>query len=127
MKFTFKPFFRLSVFIGLALVALVAFLILRESQSNDDLSPEAYDFAIADTASIDRIVLWNRSPDTAILTRESGIWLINGAHPARPDAIEVLLETLGCADLRPMPPPPIFCRPCRSTEPTWMFRPAGKS
>ena len=27
-------------------------LILRESKSNDDLSPEAYDFAIADTANL---------------------------------------------------------------------------
>ena len=104
MKSSFKPYFRFSVVLGLALVALVAFLIVRESQSNDDLSPEAYDFALADTASIDRIVLWNRSPDTAILTRESGIWLINGAHPARPDAVEVLLETLYRIRLRGFAP-----------------------
>jgi hypothetical protein len=80
---------RWSVVIGLSVAALVVYLILRETQSHDDLSPEAYDFAVADTASIDRIVVWNRSPDTAVLTRQAGVWLINGAHPARPDAVEV--------------------------------------
>ncbi|MFM6998850.1 MAG: hypothetical protein ACKOX0_06435, partial [Bacteroidota bacterium] len=82
MKQSKLPALRWSVILGLALVGLVVFLVLRESQSHDDLSPEAYDFAVADTAAIDRIVLWNRSPDTAVLTRESGVWLINGAHPA---------------------------------------------
>ena len=48
--------------------------------------------------------MWNRSPDTAVLTRESGVWLINGAHPVRPDAIEVLLETLYRVRLRGFAP-----------------------
>lgn len=104
MKQSKLPALRWSVILGLALVGLVVFLVLRESQSHDDLSPEAYDFAVADTASIDRIVLWNRSPDTAVLTRESGVWLINGAHPVRPDAIEVLLETLYRVRLRGFAP-----------------------
>jgi hypothetical protein len=95
---------RWSVVIGLSVAALVVYLILRETQSHDDLSPEAYDFAVADTASIDRIVLWNRSPDTAVLTRQAGVWLINGAHPARPDAVEVLLETLYRIRLRGFAP-----------------------
>jgi hypothetical protein len=82
----------------------VAFLVIRENRSHDDLSPEAYDFAISDTASIDRIILWNRSPDTAVLTRESGVWLINGTYPARPDAVEVLLETLYRIRLRGFAP-----------------------
>jgi hypothetical protein len=82
----------------------IIFLIVRENRSHDDLSPEAYDFAVGDTASIDRIVLWNRSPDTAVLTREAGVWLINGSYPARPDAIEVLLETLYRVRLRGFAP-----------------------
>lgn len=98
--------FRLrGTLIVLAVIAAgIIFLIVRENQSHDDLSPEAYDFAIDDTASIDRIVLWNRSPDTAVLTREAGIWLINGSYPARPDAIEVLLETLYRVRLRGFAP-----------------------
>lgn len=85
-------------------VAGIAFLILRENQSHDDLSPEAYDFAISDTSSIDRIVLWNRSPDTAVLTRVAGVWLINETYPARPDAVAVLLETLYRVRLRGFAP-----------------------
>lgn len=104
MKQRVRPALRWSLVLGLAVTGLVVFLIVRESQSHDDLSPEAYDFAVADTASIDRIVLWNRSPDTAVLTRESGVWLINGAHPVRPDAISVLLETLYRVRLRGFAP-----------------------
>jgi len=100
-----KSFRLRGTLIVLAVItAGIIFLIVRENQSHDDLSPEAYDFAIDDTASIDRIVLWNRSPDTAVLTREAGIWLINGSYPARPDAIEVLLETLYRVRLRGFAP-----------------------
>jgi hypothetical protein len=100
-----KPFRLRGTLIVLALAAAgVGFLVIRENRSHDDLSPEAYDFAIADTASIDRIVLWNRSPDTAVLTLESGVWLINGTYPARPDAVEVLLETLYRVRLRGFAP-----------------------
>ncbi|MFZ9732012.1 MAG: hypothetical protein ACO3BA_01495 [Schleiferiaceae bacterium] len=100
-----KPFrLRRTLIVAVLAASGIGYLIWNETQSRDDLSPEAYDFAIADTASIDRIVLWDRSPDTAVLTREAGIWLINGAYPARPDAIEVLLETLYRVRLRGFAP-----------------------
>ena len=69
-----KPFrLRRTLIVAVLAASGIGYLIWNETQSRDDLSPEAYDFAIADTASIDRIVLWDRSPDTAVLTREAGI------------------------------------------------------
>jgi hypothetical protein len=52
-----------------------------------------YDFAIPDTASITKIVIEDKSPSKVSLTRENGVWMVNGKAPARVDAIAVLLET----------------------------------
>ncbi len=59
-----------------------------------------YDFAIPDTASITKIIIADKSPAKVTLTRENGIWMVNGKAPARVDAIAVILETLHHVDMK---------------------------
>lgn len=68
-----------------------------------DSRPQEYDFAVSDTSSIDKIVIWDKTPDTVVLERKEKIWIVNGQHRARKDAVEVLLETLFRVKLRNFP------------------------
>ena len=91
--------------IGIALLlGGMAFLLIREIWSQKGIDQGLYDFAVGDTSAITRIVIWDKSPDTVVLTRTSGSqWLVNGTYIARHDAIEVILETLYRVRLRNFP------------------------
>ena len=59
------------------------------------LSADYTAFKIEDTASIDRIVLSNRSNQQTVLVRNTNRWDVeNGNFPARKDLVEVTLNTL---------------------------------
>jgi hypothetical protein len=54
-----------------------------------------YDFAVADTASITKIIIQDKTPERVELRREGKQWVVGEAsYPVRKDAIEVLLQTL---------------------------------
>lgn len=88
--------------IALAVVVILG-LIWREIASQNSFDKELYNFAVADTAAVTKLVIWDKSPDTVTLERKGAQWLVNGAYIARPDAIEVLLETLYRVRLRNFP------------------------
>lgn len=87
------------------LVLLIAFLILggvgvyvffnidRTHPTEDNPFMQ---FAIADTASIGKITIQDRNGEVATLLRLEGStsWTINNKYPARPDAIQLLLECM---------------------------------
>lgn len=74
---------------------VVAGYLLSQNTNNSTLEgPENYAFAIKDTASITKIVISDKSPSEASLTRTSDGWMLSGGQAARRDAIEVLMETL---------------------------------
>ncbi len=92
--------------LALILVAccLVGYGLYRYTLSlGTDHREQNYDFAYADTAAVDRIVIWDKTPDTVVLTREKSGWKVNGTYTARPDAVEVILETLHRMALRNFP------------------------
>lgn len=62
----------------------------------DKQSPRVqnYDFKIVDTASVARIELITKKPDTARLQRTESGWIINDRYRARPSGIRTLLRTL---------------------------------
>ena len=70
-----------------------------QSDGMEELKAQ-YDFAIADTASITKIVISDKKPSQVVLQRTDNGWLVDGQHPVRKDAIEVLLETLGSVTLK---------------------------
>lgn len=61
---------------------------------------EAYAFTIADTASIDKIIIKDKTPREIILTRSKKGWLVNGDFRARKEATATLLETLARMEMR---------------------------
>lgn len=80
----------------LLLVAVVGGIALYLSSSDDPFRSsgvEQSDFAIADTASIGKIVIVDRSGVVAKLTRGENGWVLNGKYPAREDGIQTLLKT----------------------------------
>jgi len=74
--------------------ALAVFFVVRNKPST--IKKELRDFAIEDTASIDRIFMVEKDLDQVTLTRdrENNRWVVNGKYTARPEAIDILLKTL---------------------------------
>jgi hypothetical protein len=65
----------------------------------------AADFAIADTAEVDKIFIADKDGNQALLERSTGrYWKLNGTHLARKDAVDLLLKTFLRARVqRPVP------------------------
>ena len=65
----------------------------------------AADFAIADTAAVDKIFIADKDGNQALLERSSGrYWKLNGTYFARKDAVDLLLKTFLRARVqRPVP------------------------
>lgn len=52
------------------------------------------DFAVRDTASIDKIFLADKQNNTILLERKSSFWTVNKDYIARRDFVDLLLETM---------------------------------
>ena len=71
------------------------------NSSNSTIKKELRDFAVADTASIDKMFLADKKGNKALLERKSpALWTINGKYPARQDAINFLLKTIKQIEVR---------------------------
>lgn len=80
------------IFILITLIIVAIFVLLKNKRKT--LSGNDDDFAVSDTASINKIFLANKHGATALLEKnEKGEWTINGKFPARKDAIRLLLTT----------------------------------
>jgi hypothetical protein len=58
------------------------------------LNGKDWEFAVQDTASINRIFLASPKGETVTLERNGLDWQVNGKYKARPDAIKTLMQTL---------------------------------
>lgn len=83
----------LFILVILAVAAGVAYYFNDSKET--PMNQEFTEFAVADTASIDKIFIADFKNRTALLTRntEDPYWTINGEHRARYDAVKLLLET----------------------------------
>ena len=80
------------IFISL-LIVTIAVVINRNAKTT--LKKELRDFAVKDTASIDKIFLADKSGATILLEKKpSGSWTLNRKYSPRPDAIQTLLTTI---------------------------------
>lgn len=75
----------------LVLIAIASYFFI--SKSSGTLKNELKDFAIEDTASIDKIFISDYTGDKVTLTRGDKYWVVDGAHKARPESIEVIMNT----------------------------------
>jgi len=83
---------RLIILLILVLAGIVVFFSLRKS--NSSVKRELRDFAVEDTASIDKIFMVRKDLKQMTLTRSGNRWLVNEKYLARPDAVDNLLKTL---------------------------------
>lgn len=97
---------RLFYFL-LFVTAIAAGVRYMDSQEAAELSrsENAVDFAVADTAAVDKIFIADKDGNQALLERTSGrYWKLNGTHFARKDAVDLLLKTFLRARVqRPVP------------------------
>ncbi|MCX6223722.1 MAG: DUF4340 domain-containing protein [Bacteroidia bacterium] len=79
---------------GLIVVLGIVAIILISRNSSSSIKRELRDFAVEDTASIDRIFMVMKSNQQVTLTRSNDHWMVNDKYVARTDAINNLLKTL---------------------------------
>ncbi len=90
---------RKAIIAVILLGALSLWFILHNKKGT--IKQTLRDFAVADTASIDKIFLADKSGRAITLERKDvGKWTVNGIHLARRDAIEMLLYTIKKIDVK---------------------------
>ena len=82
------------IIIGLIVVLGIVTIILVSRNSNSSIKRELRDFAVEDTASIDRIFMVRKDNQQVTLTRRNDHWMVNDKYVVRTDAIDNLLKTL---------------------------------
>ena len=94
------------IIIGLMGLIAAAFYVHR-TRSGSTLDSSLAEFAVSDTASIDRIFLADRRGNTVLLDRKQvDHWELNEKHKARQDAVQLLLETIMKVEVK-MPVPKV--------------------
>src|SRR5688572_10397989 len=85
----------LLLLVFLLLAGFAAYYFLNKNNSKSTLDSEETSFAIADTASVDKIFISTKSGVNNTLTRKPGNkWVINDRYEARKDLVNMLLETM---------------------------------
>ncbi|MFZ8835407.1 MAG: hypothetical protein ACO3MV_09320 [Flavobacteriales bacterium] len=87
---------NLRLFYLLLLVTLTAAVIrfYQNEETGELRAVDAADFAISDTASVNRIFIADKDGNTALLERtDDRYWSLNGRYKARKDATDLLLKT----------------------------------
>lgn len=95
------------------LLLVVLFLVLgatawyalsnRKNQTGSHVSWDM-DFAVKNTDDIGKIFIADRKGRTATLEQKGKEWIYNGKYPARPSAMETLLETISQVNVLNIPP-----------------------
>lgn len=80
-------------FIVLGILLLVA-LMLVLTNNKGTLKKELRDFAVEDTALIDKIILKDKANNQVTLEKKQGYWALNHSAVARQELVNGLLETL---------------------------------
>lgn len=90
---------KIVLFIVLLLAGAAIYFFV--SYKNGTIKRELRDFAIQDTASVNKIFIADRRGNKSLLERKSGgEWTINGKYTARQDAINTLLRTMKLIEVR---------------------------
>ena len=89
---------RLVYIIAVALIIAVAFVVYFSRFST--IKKELRDFAVPDTALVDKIFMVDKMNQTVLLERNNNEWRVNGKYCARRDAIFVLLKTIARLDIK---------------------------
>ena len=80
------------------LATLTIYILLNKKKST--ISDKLNDFAVEDTASIDKIFIAEKNGKKALLERTEKGWTVNGKYLARMDGINLLLYTFKRTQLK---------------------------
>jgi len=90
---------RILLILVVLVATIIAWFVL--SKSNSTLGKELQNFAIEDTASIDKIFIADKNGNSSTLERvNSSTWTVNKKYEARQDGIKTLLLTLNKMKVR---------------------------
>ncbi len=89
------------LFVGLGLGAWYAWH--KKSTQTGTIAAWDMDFAVKDATEIGKIFLADRNGRTATVEWKDGIWMYNGQYPARPSAVQLLVETLTKVTVKSLP------------------------
>lgn len=95
---------RLGLYVVIALILGAVVVYLTMFKDENTTRPQLYDFTVQDTAAVDRIVIKDKRPKETVLVRTEDGWMVDGQYPVRPDAMEVLMETLKRQEMRSFAP-----------------------
>jgi hypothetical protein len=91
---------RITLIAFFAIVG-IAFLIWKTKSTSSTIKGDLQDFAVEDTASIDKLFLADREGRTSLLERgEDGRWMLNGKNLARQETVANLLTTIKTLEIR---------------------------
>jgi hypothetical protein len=90
-------------YLWLVILVCIALYFLIFQYKSGTINPSSKNFAIADTTSIDKIILSNDSIIITLNRGEKG-WLLNNSFTTRSDAIRVLMNVLTLIEIKsPLP------------------------
>ncbi len=90
---------RLILIVFILLAAAAGYFFYTKSAGT--LKKELSDFAVADTASIDKLFMADREGHTVTLLRKSvSEWTVNNKYQAKPEGINILLYTIKAVEVR---------------------------
>ncbi len=89
------------LFAGLGLGAWYAWH--QKSTRSGTITAWDVDFAIKDPTKVGKIFIADRKGQTATVERKDGVWIYNGQYPARPSAVQSLMETLTKLTVKSLP------------------------
>jgi hypothetical protein len=80
--------------IFILLLVAAALIALFFSRSNNTIKEELRDFAIADASMVQKVYLADMNGEDVLLEKINGEWIVNKKHPAREDAVDLMLSTM---------------------------------
>lgn len=89
---------RLNLIIIVILVIIALYVFINHKRST--IPKELRDYAVEDTAGIDKIFMVTKENQQVTLKRNNNNWVVNGKYYARKDAIEMLLATIHDLDVQ---------------------------
>lgn len=90
---------RLAIILVIILASISYWLIINNESGT--IKETLRDFAVSDTASINKIFLADKNGNSITLERQAtGNWTVNGKYTVRPDALQTLLTTIKKIDVK---------------------------
>ncbi len=84
---------KTNLILIIVIVSLSVIYYLTQNNTSDERQKYDYTFHIEDTASIHKIYIKDKTPQSVNLVRQNGRWMIEGGDEARPVAVRTLLKT----------------------------------